>query len=466
MLFNSYTFLYGFLPAVLAGYFLLGRLRLILASRVWLTAASLVFYGWWDVRYVLLICGSIIFNYAVGLLLQRSSVADITPPSYYRKGLMIAGLAGNLLLLGWYKYADFLLDNVNVLTGSALPLLNLALPLGISFYTFTQIAYVVDSYYGRVRESSLLNYTLFVTFFPQLVAGPILHHKEMMPQFRHLRSYKWNWSHAAGGCYILCIGLFKKVVIADTLAVYANDGFANAVNAIDSWIAVLTYTLQLYFDFSGYTDMAIGIALLFNIRLPQNFNSPYKAVSIQDFWRRWHITLSRFLRDYIYIPLGGNRKGTVITMRNLMITFLLGGIWHGAGWTFIIWGLLHGAALVVHRLWSSKVRPLPAWCGWLLTFLFINLTWVFFRAENLSQAFRLLKGLAGLNGIGNISLIQDLPAILLLAILMPVVLLAPNSAERLALLRPSWRAGAAIAVMFVIAMLYLNRITPFLYFNF
>ncbi|PZD95468.1 MBOAT family protein [Paenibacillus sambharensis] len=466
MLFNSYTFLYGFLPIVLAGYFLLGRFRLIFAARVWLTAASLVFYGWWDVRYVLLISGSIVFNYAAGLLLQRSAVSDTTPRPYYRKGLMIAGVAGNLLLLGWYKYADFLLENVNALTGSAVPLLSLALPLGISFYTFTQIAYVVDSYYGRVRESSLINYTLFVTFFPQLVAGPILHHKEMMPQFRQLRSYKWNWGHIAGGCYMLCIGLFKKVVIADTLAGYANDGFANAVHAVDSWIAVLTYTLQLYFDFSGYTDMAIGIALLFNIRLPQNFNSPYKAVSIQDFWRRWHMTLSRFLRDYIYIPLGGNRKGSIITMRNLMITFLLGGIWHGAGWTFIIWGLLHGIALVVHRLWSMKVRPLPALCGWLLTFLFINLTWVFFRAEDLSEAFRLLKGLTGLNGIGNIGLIQDLPPILLLAILMPIVLLAPNSAERLESLRPSWRAGAAAAILFTIAMLFLNRITPFLYFNF
>lgn len=252
------------------------------------------------------------------------------------------GISGNVLLLIYYKYADFLLVNIGEAVGFEVTLLNLVLPLGISFFTFTQIAYLVDAYKGKAREYNIINYVLFVTFYPHLIAGPILHHGEMMPQFDRIRSKLWDWGNAASGVFIFCIGLFKKVVIADSVAIYANAGFDTASGFVDSWIAALSYTFQLYFDFSGYTDMAIGAALLFNIRLPQNFNSPYKALNIQDFWRRWHMTLSRFLRDYIYIPLGGNRRGEMIMLRNLMLTFLIGGLWHGAGWTFLFWGLLHG----------------------------------------------------------------------------------------------------------------------------
>lgn len=465
MLFNSYVFIFAFLPITVTGYFLLTGLRLVFAAKVWLALASLVFYGWWDYKYVPLILASIGFNYSVGRLLMSSAEpgARLEP---HRKAILIAGIVGNVLLLGYYKYADFFLENVNALTGSAVPLLKLVLPLGISFFTFTQIAFLVDAYKKKVKEQSIVNYVLFVTFFPHLIAGPILHHSEMMPQFDRLRNTRWNWTNAAVGAYVFCIGLFKKMVIADTFAEYANDGFATAKYFIESWVASLSYTFQLYFDFSGYTDMAIGIALLFNIRLPQNFNSPYKAVSIQDFWRRWHMTLSRFLRDYIYIPLGGNRRGEFIMLRNSMLTFIIGGFWHGAGWTFIIWGFLHGAAQIVHRLWTKQKRPMPAWLAWFVTFMFINVAWVFFRADNWPQAIRILKGMAGMNGFALGEARTLLFPIVLIAIALPIVLFVRNSSERERDFRPGWRAAVTMAAMFVLSLLFFNRITEFLYFNF
>jgi len=464
MLFNSHVFIFAFLPVTLAGYFLLCRLRLTYGARVWLAFASLVFYGWWDVRYVPLILVSIAFNYTVGRLLiawgkPASRLSD------HRKKLLAFGIIGDILLLGYYKYADFFLENVNAALGTDYPLPNIVLPLGISFFTFTQIAFLVDAYRQKAKEYDIVNYVLFVTFFPHLIAGPILHHGEMMPQFDRVRNKVWNWNNAARGVYLFCIGLFKKVVIADTFAEYANDGFAEAYRFAESWIAALSYTFQLYFDFSGYTDMAIGIALLFNIRLPQNFNSPYKAASIQDFWRRWHMTLSRFLREYIYIPLGGNRKGRLRTYFNNMAVFLIGGFWHGAGWTFIMWGFLHGAAQVIQRIWNERGRPLPRRLAWTITFLFVNVTWVFFRAESFGQALRLLKGMAGLNGFGRLQA-EHLFPLLLIAIFLPIVLFARNSSELERDFRPGWKTGFAAAAMFVVSLLFMNRISEFLYFDF
>ncbi|MNF95630.1 Peptidoglycan O-acetyltransferase [compost metagenome] len=250
------------------------------------------------------------------------------------------------------------------------------------------------------------------------------------------------------------------------MAAYADDGFANAVHFIDSWVASLSYTFQLYFDFSGYTDMAIGLALLFNIRLPQNFNSPYKAVNIQDFWRRWHMTLSRFLRDYIYIPLGGNRKGEARMLTNLMLTFLIGGLWHGAGWTFILWGTLHGAAQIVHRLWSRYGPKMPRWLAWFITFQFVNAAWVFFRAESWNEAVRILRGMIGLSGVTLTGLETIAPAMLLIAVLLPAVLLLRSSSEREQVLRPNWTAAVLVGFLFIYSLLYFNRISTFLYFNF
>ncbi len=315
--------------------------------------------------------------------------------SYSAKKLLGAGIVFNLGLLGYFKYSDFFIENINALFHSDIKLLHLALPLAISFYTFQQIAYLVDSYKAETKEYSFAHYALFVTFFPQLIAGPIVHHKEMMPQFAQKENSVKNYYNIALGLFVFSMGLFKKVVIADTFAHWATQGFdiAKSLNMLEAWSASLSYTFQIYFDFSGYTDMAIGAALLFNIKLPINFFSPYKAGNIQEFWRRWHITLSTFLKDYLYIPLGGNQKGKVRTYINLFLTFLLGGIWHGAGWTFVAWGALHGGALVIHRIWKQFGLRLPFVFGWFITFMFVNMSWVFFRANSFDDALKVLKGM-------------------------------------------------------------------------
>ena len=367
-------------------HFYLNQKRLTRASKGFLVFASLFFYSWWNIAYLPLILVSMLFNYVIGSHLSKSKS---------NKPLLAIGVIFNLGLLGYFKYSDFFIANFNIVFESGVPLLHLALPLAISFYTFQQIAYLVDSYRGETSEYDFLNYAVFVTFFPQLIAGPIVHHAQMMPQFAKAKNKVKNYHNIALGLFIFSMGLFKKVAIADSFAIWATQGFdvAQNLNMIEAWITSLRYTFQLYFDFSGYTDMAIGIALLFNIRLPINFNSPYKATSIQDFWRRWHITLSAFLREYLYIPLGGNRKGEIRTYINLFATFLLGGIWHGAGWTFVFWGALHGIALVVHRAWQKIGFKMNSILAWFITFNFINIAWVFFRAKEWEDALKVLDGM-------------------------------------------------------------------------
>ncbi len=393
MLFNSYIFIFAFLPFVWGLYFLLQKKMTQEISQGFLVGSSLFFYAWWNVSYLPIILVSMGFNYYIGLHLREGERE--------KRGWLIFGVISNLLLLAYFKYMDFFIENINLLLKSDIGLLHLALPLAISFFTFQQIAYLVDSYRKETKSYNFLNYALFVTFFPQLIAGPIVHHKEMMPQFSQKENQGIQSKNIATGLFIFSLGLFKKVVIADTFAIWATQGFDNAqtLNLIEGWVTSLSYTFQLYFDFSGYTDMAIGVALLFNIKLPINFNSPYKALSIQDFWRRWHITLSRFLKDYIYIPLGGNRKGELRTYSNLFTTFLLGGLWHGAGWTFIIWGAMHGFALMVHRLWQKLGMKMPTLLAWFLTFNFINIAWVFFRANSFEDALKVLKAMVGLSGV-------------------------------------------------------------------
>jgi len=354
--------------------------------------------------YLPLILSSMLFNYVVGNTLAKSgeeTSRNKKPKKISRKTILTIGVIANLGLLAYFKYTDFLIENKNYAFSADVAMLDLALPLAISFFTFQQIAYLVDSYRRETKEYDFLNYAVFVTFFPQLIAGPIVHHKEMMPQFANIRTKVINYRNIALGLFIFSIGLFKKVVIADTFAVWANAGFdtATTLNLFEAWATSLSYTFQLYFDFSGYTDMAIGLALLFNIKLPINFNSPYKATNIQDFWRRWHITLSRFLRDYVYIPLGGNRLGSFRIYSNLIATFILGGIWHGAGWTFVFWGFLHGMALVIHRLWSQLGIKLWTWLAWFVTFNFINIAWVFFRAKEWDDAVKVLSGMTGFSGV-------------------------------------------------------------------
>ncbi|MBB3112688.1 D-alanyl-lipoteichoic acid acyltransferase DltB (MBOAT superfamily) [Paenibacillus phyllosphaerae] len=483
MLFNSYVFIFAFLPVTVIVYFLLNRFRLSELAKMWLALSSLFFYGWWDVKYVPLILASIGFNYLMGRLLMRPAPryrGDPDDPNDYlkergrgkRRALLAFAVICNVLLLIYYKYADFFLTNLNEVAGTNFGLLKLILPLGISFFTFTQIAFLVDAYKRKAREANIVSYVLFVTFYPHLIAGPILHHSEMMPQFDRVRNKAWNWRNASLGIFVFGMGLFKKVVIADTFANYASDGFASATQFLATWVAALSYTFQLYFDFSGYTDMAIGAALLFNIRLPQNFNSPYKALNLQDFWRRWHMTLSRWLRDYIYIPLGGNRKGEARMLTNLMIVFLVGGLWHGAGWTFLFWGFLHGFGQVIHRLWGKFCKligfKLPQAIAWLITFVYVVIAWVFFRATSIDQAMRILKGMFGLSGFDfdEDSFIALLPAIAMLVIFFPIVLFAKNSSERMETFRPTWLIGLIIAFLFIVSLLYFNQISEFLYFNF
>jgi alginate O-acetyltransferase complex protein AlgI len=408
VLFNSFAFLFGFLPVVFAVFFLVARRSHALAS-AWLALASLGFYGWWDSRYLLLLLGSIVFNHLAGQTIARAlQRADRRSA---RTTLTMAVVA-NLSLLGYYKYASFFVDNLNALTGWQLQFATVVLPLGISFFTFTQIAFLVDTWQGKVKAYGLVHYTLFVTYFPHLIAGPILHHAEMMPQFARRAAFRINRHNIAAGVAIFAIGLAKKVLLADTLAAYATPVFSAAAGLgepklVEAWVGAIAYTLQLYFDFSGYCDMAIGISLMFNVRLPINFNSPYRSTSIIEFWRRWHMTLSRFLRDYLYIPLGGNRGGAYRRYLNLFVTMLLGGLWHGAAWNFVVWGALHGSYLMVNHGWRHLCERLDVRSGGraaafgagALTFLAVVVGWVFFRADSVEAALRMLRGMAGLNGI-------------------------------------------------------------------
>lgn len=398
MLFNSYEFIFAFLPFTLIIYFFLISKRLIIASKSFLVLSSLIFYSWWNVVYLPIILFSMLFNYTIGNTLNSFNKLKV---NISKKVILSFGIVFNLSLLGYFKYTDFLIENINNLTNSNFELLNLTLPLAISFFTFQQIAYLVDSYRDETNEYDFLNYALFVTFFPQLIAGPIVHHKEMMPQFNTIKNKVMNYKNIVTGLFIFSIGLFKKVAIADTFSVWATNGFdiAEKLNLFEAWATSLSYTFQLYFDFSGYTDMAIGIALMFNIRLPINFNSPYKSLTIQDFWRRWHITLSRFLRDYVYIPLGGNRVPHIQIYLNLILTFILGGLWHGAGWTFIFWGFLHGIALSVHRIWNKSRFKFSKIVAWFITFNFINISWIFFRAKNWDDAMKVFFSMFSLDNI-------------------------------------------------------------------
>ena len=406
MLFNSYPFLLGFFPLVLLVFFILGRRHQLLASG-WLAVASLFFYAWWSPAALPLLLISICANYGFGLLLTpRGQTTQAR-----RKVWLVTALAANLLVLAYFKYADFFIANVNTLlqttSGQQLRALHVVLPIGISFFTFTQIAFLVDCYEGKVQERRFVHYALFVSYFPHLISGPVLHHSQMMPQFRSAQTYSPLLDNFLAGLLGLTVGLAKKVLLADEFSQYASPVFEAAgagrpIGQVAAWVGALAYTLQIYFDFSGYTDMAVGLSRMFGIRLPLNFDSPYKAGSIIEFWRRWHMTLSQFLRDYLYVPLGGNRKGATRRYANLMATMLLGGLWHGASWTFVVWGGLHGAYLLINHMWRGIVarmahpRPIAvigAAAGTALTFLGVVVAWVPFRAPTFAGAQAILTAM-------------------------------------------------------------------------
>lgn len=476
MLFNDPVFLFVFLPIVLAGYYLASLLRLQRSAIVWMLLASVVFYAYDDARRLLpLIAGSIGFNYAVGAMLSRRRSPWV----------LAAGVAGNLILLGYFKYAQLLADSIASMAGVAGPTLGIVLPIGISFYTFTQIAFLVDVYRGHRAGYRLVDYALFVTFFPHLVAGPILRHNETVPQLERVGSGMIDRGQIAAGWAWLSLGLAKKVLLADSIAPYANTVFdaadaGQAIASTDAWIGTLAYSLQLYFDFSGYSDMAIGLALMAGIVFPLNFDSPYKAASLAEFWRRWHMTLSSFLRDYLYVPLGGNRRGPARRYVNLMITMVLGGLWHGASWNFAVWGAMHGAGLVVnHGCRSALARlglTMPMRVGHLATLAFVVLAWVPFRAESMQSAARVWQALFAFS-LADPRLLPGVAAIWV-GVLLSIALFAPNTqqilgrpGEPLSPPRTRWAstlpwAVATGAVLGLAVARTLSQPSTFLYFRF
>ena len=505
MLFNSLPFIFGFFPITVAVFFLLGRKNRALAG-LWLVGASLFFYGWWNASFVGLLVGSVLFNYGAGYFISN----EVRKPGNDRaRAALIFAVAVNLLLLGYFKYAGFFTQIVHALVGSSPSLGAIILPLGISFFTFTQIAFLADAYQGKVREPNFVHYLLFVTYFPHLIAGPILHHSQMMPQFAERRIYRMDWSNISAGLTIFIIGLAKKVLIADTFGTIATPIFSGAQAGshpllFEAWAGALAYTLQLYFDFSGYSDMAIGLSLFFNVKLPLNFNSPYKAVNIIDFWRRWHMTLSAFLRDYLYIPLGGNRKGRARRYVNLMVTMLLGGLWHGAGWTFIVWGGLHGIYLVINHAFRA-VRQRLGWAegqfgragalgATALTFSSVVVAWVFFRAGSFDAAIVMLQGMGGAFGVRVNGLAfpelevsgRDVAPQIIAGLL--AVFLLPNTQEFMRAFEPAlgtvarpagimarlqwhparWWAWSSAGVLLALSLLSLSpaRVSEFLYYQF
>ncbi len=494
MLFTTAPFLLLFLPITLLGFYLLGR-RSQQAAAAWLFLASVFFYGYWMPVATLLLLGSIAGNFVLGLRIVDLARQGLQPQA---KRWLTLGIALNLAALGYFKYANFFVDNLNAVLGMDWHIGRILLPIGISFYSFTQIAFLVDAYEGKVKETRAIHYGLFVTYFPHLVAGPVLHHAQMMPQFADKAVYRPVPAALVSGLTILALGMFKKVVMADGIAPYADAVFNGADGGVlpsssEAWLGAVAYALQLYFDFSGYSDMAIGLSLMFNIRLPFNFNSPYRAQNISEFWRCWHMSLSTFLRDYLYIPLGGNRSGKLKRHLNLMTTMLLGGLWHGASWSFVLWGGLHGSYLVLNHgyralLGAALHQRLAAnfvyrGASWALTLAAVVLAWVFFRAVTLDGALRVLQAMLGWDAAGAAPQLlwnAGLPSergLLWCLVLGAIALYAPNSnrigellqakMSKAGAIRPLL-AGAALCSLLFMLLINIARdsVSAFIYFNF
>lgn len=490
MLFNSPQFIFFFLPIVFGGYFVFNTFAPLYISRAWLAVSSFIFYGWWNPRYLPLILLSITINFIIGKQLM----------SLKRKWLLVIGVIFNLGLLGYYKYFNFFLDNINFLFNTKITLFQIALPLAISFFTFQQITYIVDCYKGKIENYSFINYVLFVTFFPHLIAGPIVHHSVMMPQFQSVNNQKINFENISLGIFVFSIGLFKKVILADNFSTTVVDGmqYVDTITFFDAWIVMLSYTLQLYFDFSGYSDMAIGLALLFNIKLPINFNSPYKSTNFQEITSRWHITLTRFLYEYVYFPMNRYLIKKVFpylrikvsietkTNVNLILLFMLSGIWHGAGWNFIIWGLLFGLGIITYRTWSKLNLKLPLFVAWILTFGYLNFMLVFFKVSQLNQALILIKAMLGLHGFtlpeqlnaflhpltivgfqfASTPLKDKYQAVGLILLGMVIVLVFKNTSERMKSFKHSFSYALFVIIIFIYSILNLTKVSEFLYFKF
>ena len=512
MLFNSYIFIFLFLPLCLVGFYILQNKQATLA-KVWLTCFSLWFYGYFNQYYLLIMICSIIGNYFIHCLIVRARNIEFIKVQDGKSGqkrninkkqsnirisskqTLITGVILNLLVLFYFKYFDFFIDNINSLFGSSIPLKDILLPLGISFFTFQQISFLVDTYRGELDAVSFIDYALFVSFFPQLIAGPIVIHEEMLPQFARIgsdtRSKEEKLEIVIKGVYVFVLGLAKKVLIADTLGIAVDLAYSNvnAINGFESLITVVFYSLQLYFDFSGYCDMAKGIAGMFGMSIANNFNSPYKATNIVEFWKRWHITLSRFFTKNIYIPLGGNRKGEVRMYINYLIVFFLSGLWHGAGWNFILWGMMHGILYVVTKWWLRNEKKTGVIAG-VFTFVYVSIAWVYFRASSVEQANTLLMNIFNktwalpgsgftdafnlgefwyilkILGVATLPYAKYYIMILFSAFSIVITFKGRNVDELVTRFKPTIVNAFLTAVLFVWCMVSLSGVSKFLYFNF
>lgn len=484
MLFNSYVFILLFLPVCFTGYFVLNHFKKYNIAQAFVLAMSLWFYGYFNYSYVIIIVASILVNFFIYRLICKKSGSTSS------KIWMITGVVLNLCVLGYFKYMDFFISNINSVFKTNFNLLHIILPLGISFFTFQQISFIVDAYHKEVPGYNFLHYASFVAFFPQLIAGPIVSHDELVPQFMDETRKKINFENLSKGIYIFALGLAKKVLLADTFDAAVSYGYLNyeSLDSLSAILVMLAYTFQIYFDFSGYCDMAIGIGKMFNIDLPLNFNSPYKALTISEFWQRWHITLTRFLTKYVYIPLGGNRKGMVRTCVNVMIVFLLSGFWHGAGWTFVFWGACHGIFMVLNRVFKSFFEKIHPALNWLITFTFVNVMWIFFRAEDFATA-KLMTLKVFFWGFGPIQ--QDIikafrtveftklfsllkienyyPNILIAlyyTVSFLIILGSKNAYERMNDFKPKAIKVFTTAILLIWSIVSLSGMNVFLYFNF
>lgn len=484
MLFNSYIFILFFLPVCIIGYFSLNHFKQKMLAQIFLLCMSLWFYAYFDLNYLFIILISIIGNYGFYLTLNRARYGS------RRKILYVIALSFNLGILFYFKYYNFFLENINIIFKQDFNLKTIVLPLGISFFTFQQISFVIDTYKGEIPRYGFINYASFVTFFPQLIAGPIVTHDELIPQLMDESKKRFSWDNFARGIYIFSLGLSKKVLIADTFGSAANWGFANIarLDTTNALLTMLSYTIQIYFDFSGYCDMAIGIGRMMNIELPLNFNSPYKAYTITEFWSRWHITLTRFFTKYIYIPLGGNRGGTARTYSNVIIVFVLSGLWHGANWTFILWGIFHGIFSVITRRYKTQFEKLHLALNWIITFTFLNVTWVIFRADTIPDAIRLINRifLFHFGEISNeivtsfhlpellflnkkISILTFYPKFFLVSFLGVAFLLmlgSENAFEKMKKFKPTILNLIVTIILLVWCIFSFSGVSTFLYFNF
>ncbi|PHU35539.1 membrane-bound O-acyltransferase family protein [Pseudobutyrivibrio ruminis] len=487
MLFNSYIFIFLFLPICIVGYFLLNKTGKYQLGRAFLLGMSLWFYGYFNPAYLLIIVSSVCINYLFYLWMSRLQQQD---NNKFCKPVMIFAVAVNLGIIGYFKYMDFFIENVNAVAGTDWPLKHIMLPLGISFFTFQQISFIVDTYRGQVPRYDFLTYACYVTFFPQLVAGPIVTHDELVPQLLDTSKKKIDWDNMAKGFYIFAMGLGKKVLIADVFGGAVNIGYGNiaTLQATNAIMVMFAYSIQLYFDFSGYCDMAIGLGKMLNIDLPLNFDSPYKALNLADFWNRWHMTLGRFFTRYVYIPLGGNRKGNIRTYFNIFIVFLLSGFWHGAAWTFVIWSVLNGLLVILTRMFKKAFDAMPSVLGWLICQVYFSMSLVFFRAARTRDAIDFFKQIFHLNftsidknimtafatpglkflldGSALANLLPVIYAVIYYVIALVIIICCKNAHEKMVAFKPNVRSLLWTVVLFVTSVLSFSGISTFLYFNF